>query len=229
MDWYESEVRTLERARVQHALPPCPVVFYGSSSIRAWDTLAQDLGSPRVVNLGFGGSTLEACVHFFDRLVPPLHPSSLVVYAGDNDLGDGRRPEQVADAFRALMAKVLRALGPAPFGFMAIKPSPARTSLLGPMRLVNESIRHEIARHPSAFFIDVFEPMLDRTGQPRPALYLEDGLHLSRAGYELWTAVLQPFRHRIFTEECSPLHTAAAGSIADDARVPRVVQPRAAS
>ena len=32
-----------------------------------WDTLAEDFDS-RVLNLGFGGSTLQACDYFFARL-----------------------------------------------------------------------------------------------------------------------------------------------------------------
>lgn len=225
MDWYESEVRALEIARAQRALPRCPAVFYGSSSIRAWGTLAEDLGDPRAINLGFGGSTLEACVHFFERLVAPVRPASLVVYAGDNDLGDGRHPAQVVESYRALATKARHHLGMAPFGFIAIKPSPARMSLLGRIREANEGIRHEAARHASAFFIDVFEPMLSSRGEPRPELFLEDGLHMGRAGYALWKDVLHPFRHRVFTPECSPLHTDAAGSIPDGPRVPRLVQP----
>jgi lysophospholipase L1-like esterase len=200
MHWYEPEVAALEQRHKQGEVPRAPAVFYGSSSIRAWDTLAHDVGDTRVVNVGFGGSTLQACAHYFERLVVPLRPSSLVVYAGDNDLGDGRRPVEVMQSFRTLLAKVLRDLGGVPFGFIAIKPSPARVSLLAQIREVNEAVRHEIASHPSVYFVDVFEPMLSAHGRPRAELFLEDGLHLSRAGYELWTAVLRPFHHRIFTE-----------------------------
>lgn len=199
MEWYESEVAALESRHALGEAPRAPVVFYGSSSIRGWDTLASDVGNSRAVNVGFGGSTLEACAHYFERLVVPLRPSSLVVYAGDNDLGDGRSPDYVVRSFRALLAKVMRDLGAVPFGFIAIKPSPARASLIWRIREVNEAVRHEIASVPSAYFVDVFEPMLSAHGTPRPELFLEDGLHLSRTGYELWSAVLRPFRHRIFT------------------------------
>ena len=109
MEWYEAEVRALEQATLQ-SLPAEPAVFYGSSSITLWSTLARDLASNRAVNLGFGGSTLEACVWFFERLVPPTRPASLVVYAGDNDLGDGQTPRQVRRRFEALSA-VERNLG----------------------------------------------------------------------------------------------------------------------
>jgi hypothetical protein len=50
MQWYEQEVRELEQsvaARVNGGRPP---VFYGSSSIRMWETLAEDV-DPGVVNL----------------------------------------------------------------------------------------------------------------------------------------------------------------------------------
>lgn len=198
MDWYEPELLALERTRRSGAWPSSPVVFYGSSSIRAWDSIAADLNDARVVNLGFGGSTLEACAHYLERLVFPLVPASLIVYAGENDLGDGRGPAQVVEAFRTLLAKLHQGLGPVPFGFISIKPSPSRASLLPAMREVNDIVRRDLARHPSAFFVDVFEPMLNGRGEPRPELFLEDGVHLSRAGYILWRDVLLTFRHRIF-------------------------------
>ena len=38
---------------------------------------------PLIVSTTFDGSTLAACVHYFDRLVTPVRPRSLVLYAGD--------------------------------------------------------------------------------------------------------------------------------------------------
>jgi lysophospholipase L1-like esterase len=215
MEWYEAEVRELEHRRATETRPPHPTVFYGSSSIRLWDTLARDLDAPCIVNLGFGGSTLEACVWFFERLVTRARPASLVVYAGDNDLGDGRSPRDVAGGFEALAAKVDRDLRAAPFGFISIKPSPARAGLLPRIAETNDAIQRQIARHPSAFYIDVFTPMLGPDGQPRAELFLDDGLHLSRSGYQLWTRVLQQFRDQIFTADCADSHTTALPSTRD--------------
>ena len=198
MEWYEYEVRALERANRSSNGDP-PPVFYGSSSIRLWDTLAEDVG-PDVLNLGFGGSTLEACDHFFLRLVPPVHPRSLLLYAGDNDLGDGRGVEQALGWFRSLAAKVAGSLGPIPFGFVSVKPSPARYSILDRIRGLNELVRHEMESYPSGYYVDVFSAMLDPSGQPRGSLFLTDGLHLSREGYRLWGRVLKPYRHQIFTD-----------------------------
>lgn len=207
MDWYEQEVRQLESSRSTRPTPPDPVVFYGSSSIRLWDSLAADLQSPRAINLGFGGSTLEACCYFFERLVIPLRPSSLVVYAGDNDLGDGRTPQQVLSSFRALAAKIDKALPQAAFTFISVKPSPARSSLLHLIRETNRLIRGEMETHPCQLFLDFSDAMLDRNCKPRAELFTGDGLHMSRAGYRLWTDLFTPYRHRIFVENSSTLQS----------------------
>ncbi len=199
MEWYESEVRALERSCVGSVNGSRPPVFYGSSSLRLWETLAEDF-DPRVLNLGFGGSTLEACDHFFARLVLPLHPRSLLVYAGDNDLGDGRSVEEVLRWFLALADKVEASLGAIPFGFVSIKPSPARYPIIDRIRRLNDLVRDEIETRPSGYFIDIFPAMLNESGFPHAELFLEDGLHLSRAGYRLWSRFLEPHRHQIFTE-----------------------------
>ncbi|MGO8670766.1 MAG: GDSL-type esterase/lipase family protein [Capsulimonadaceae bacterium] len=178
-----------------------PVVFYGSSSIHYWTTLADDLKSDRILNLAFGGSTLEACVFFFDRLVAAARPSSLVVYAGDNDLGDGRSPDQVVGYFRALARKV-DSIGPGlPFGFISVKPSPARAGVMDRVVQTNRTISSDIAAIPGAYYIDVYTPMLGPENTLRPELFQSDGLHMNAAGYRLWTEILSGYRDRIIPQE----------------------------
>jgi lysophospholipase L1-like esterase len=202
MQWYEDEVRTLERNRANRSNTAAPAVFYGSSTIRLWSTLAQDLGDPGILNLGFGGSTLAACVHFFDRLVKPLDPASLLIYAGDNDLGDGCSPESVLSSFQDLTSKVTAAFPNIPFGFISIKPSPARYSILNRIQHANDLIRREMDTHRNIHYISVFEAMLNSSGKPRGDLFLADGLHLGPAGYRLWTRLLTPVYNQIF-KPCS--------------------------
>jgi lysophospholipase L1-like esterase len=196
MNSYEPDVRELESHTAKHVNTTRPPVFYGSSSIRLWDTLAKDL-DPRILNLGFGGSTLEACDYFFERLIPPVHPRLLVVYAGDNDLGDGRSAEQVLGWFRSLAAKVETYLNATPFGYISVKPSPARFAIIDRIRALNHLIRSDIKARKSAFYVDVFSAMLDLSGKPRKNLYLEDGLHMSRNGYKLWGRLLEPYRNQL--------------------------------
>ena len=197
MEWYEAEVRALE-ARYPGDGDNRPVVFYGSSSIRMWEKLREDFPGVDLVNLGFGGSTLAACVWFFERLVVPQRPRSLVFYAGDNDLGDGCSADDVLASYHRLMEEVTRQLGPIPFAFLAIKPSPARLYLVDAIRRVNEAIRRDLEARPHGYYVDVHAAMLDEHGAPRRELFAEDGLHLSPAGYRVWRAEVSRFASQLF-------------------------------
>jgi lysophospholipase L1-like esterase len=190
MQWYEQEVSAMEQ-RLK-ACPPSegPAVFYGSSSMRMWDSLEDDFPDIGVLNLAFGGSTLEACVWFFERLVVPCHPRSIVCYAGDNDLGDGRPPEEVVASFRKLIEKVDCHFPEAPFTMLSIKASPARWHLADQIRYTNEAIRREMQGRDRSCFIDIFSAMLGSDGRPDESLFLEDGLHVSPKGYLVWKSLL---------------------------------------
>ncbi|MBC7920246.1 MAG: GDSL family lipase [Ferruginibacter sp.] len=198
MYWYEEEVRQLEN-RLKTAAPPGPrVVFYGSSSVRLWDSLSPDFPAIQPLNLGFGGSTLAACAWFFERLVVPTRPDALLLYAGDNDLGDERHPEEVYLLFCAMLTLVRQHFPAIPFTYLSIKPSPARWHLVDRIRFTNQIIAGKIATAPGCHYVDVFTRMLNAHGYPQADLFNADGLHLSRKGYRAWQQVLSDHREPIF-------------------------------
>ncbi len=45
----------------------------------------------------------------------------------------------------------------------------------------------------NAVFVDVYQPMLDDSGQPLPEIFLRDGLHMNAKGYALWKKTIEPF------------------------------------
>jgi len=197
MHWYEAEVQHLEQRQKSNPAPPDCVPFYGSSSIRLWDTLEKDFPNQPVVNRGFGGSTMEACSWFYWRLVRPLQPRALVIYAGDNDLGDGHPPAEVSRQFSFLLDQIDKSFGHIPLAVLAIKPSPIRWQLRERIRATNKALETKLNQRPQSIFIDTFGTMLENNA-PRTELFADDGLHLSRLGYELWTELLWQHREPIF-------------------------------
>jgi lysophospholipase L1-like esterase len=191
MYWYEEEIEHLEKVGSDTGYDP-EIIFYGSSSIRMWDTLQTDFPQQKAVNLGFGGSTLAACVWFFKRVMKGYHPKALVIYAGDNDLGDGRNPEEVLIFFRQLKAEVKQRFGDElPCYFMSLKPSPSRWHMVNQFVYANSLIQKEISTEPGNWhFIDIYKKMLDTSGLPKADLYQQDGLHLSTQGYQLWKEIV---------------------------------------
>jgi lysophospholipase L1-like esterase len=191
MLWYEDDIKRLEKLRADLTQEP-ETLFYGSSSIRMWTDLAIDFPDLHTVNLGFGGSTLAACAWFFDRVMAPYHPKRLVVYAGDNDLSDGRHPEEVFLFFQELTARVTRRFGALPCYFMSPKPSISRWNIVGQYSRTNELIAAEIKNnHPNWHWVDIFNAMLTADGRPNPEYYLPDGLHLTKKGYDIWKNSIQ--------------------------------------
>src|SRR4051812_26359684 len=89
---FETEIAAFEKADRTSPPPANAIVFVGSSSIRKWKTADAfaDLG---VLNRGFGGSWISDSVTFAPRIVLPYHPRTIVFYAGDNDIGVGKSPE----------------------------------------------------------------------------------------------------------------------------------------
>jgi lysophospholipase L1-like esterase len=171
---------------------PGGVVFVGSSSIRLWDGLEAQFGDQPVLKRGFGGSRMLDVAEQVERLVLPYQPRLIVVYAGDNDLAEGRTPQQVLDSFVAFVVRVRSALPGARIAYLSIKPSPSRAALMPQAVQANGLIAAYSASVPNLAFIDIYRAMLDATGQPRADLYGDDLLHLNAAGYALWTAALAP-------------------------------------
>jgi len=191
MDWYEDDIKHLEERNLKIGYEP-ETLFFGSSTVRMWTTLNQNFESLKPVNLGFGGSTLAACVWFFDRIMLPYNPKRLVIYAGDNDLGDGRRAEEVFIFFQELEIKVKERFGNLPCYYVSLKPSPSRWNLADKFRYANNLIESEIVRNNNNWkFINIFDAMLDATGVPDKEYYVNDGLHLSAKGYQLWKDIIE--------------------------------------
>jgi lysophospholipase L1-like esterase len=168
------------------------IVFTGSSSIRLWD-LARSFPNLPVLNRGFGGSQIIDAVNHVDLLVIKHKPRTVVFYAGDNDLAAGRTPQQVTADFKAFVAKIHAALPDARIAFIGIKPSILRWSIVAQVRQANALIREYCDGDDRLGFVDVDGPMLGWDGKPRKDLLIQDGLHLSPKGYELWTTLVRPF------------------------------------
>ena len=173
--------------------PAAPIVFTSSSSVRMWDSLASDFPGKPVLNRGFGGSQVRDAVHYADQIAVRYQPRMIVLYSGDNDINAGRSPQQVLSDFRAFVARIRQALPRTPIAYLAIKPSPSRIDQLPRQQQANALLRQEAARLEHVEFIDVATPMLGADGQPRAELFIEDRLHMSRAGYELWRGVVAPY------------------------------------
>jgi lysophospholipase L1-like esterase len=188
---FESEIRSFEAQDHRTPPPHRPIVFIGSSSIRIWTSLEQDFPREHVLNRGFGGSHIADSVGFVERIVVPYEPPLVVMYAGGNDIAAGKSPAVVAADFKAFAARVWSHLPRTQIAFISIAPSPARWNQAQRIREANTLIAAACKADTRLHYVDVFPRMLGADGKPRGDLFLDDGLHMNRHGYELWIPLVR--------------------------------------
>ncbi|MGC6488027.1 MAG: DUF6288 domain-containing protein [Planctomycetota bacterium] len=177
------------------AAPVGAAVFVGSSSIRRWRTLREDMAPVPVVQRGFGGSKLfDACYWCEPLLAPHATPCCVVVFSGTNDInGDAPKSAQrVQELFELFVARA-RALHPsAPICYVAITPTPKRARHRAIVDEANARIRATCAKSPLLEFVDPTPALLLPDGAPDPACFQPDRLHLNATGYRRWTDHIRP-------------------------------------
>jgi lysophospholipase L1-like esterase len=179
---FEANIERFEKQDAEHPPPQGEVLFLGSSSIVGWN-LKHWFPELVALNRGFGGSKIADSIHFFDRVVVPYAPKTIVFYAGDNDIGGGMTPEAVAADFKAFAELLTAALPDCELLYVSIKPQIQEANArIAEMCEANERFR----------YVELGKLLLDDNGEPRPELFKDDQLHLKPAGYAIWSAALAP-------------------------------------
>jgi lysophospholipase L1-like esterase len=195
-DRWEPTIRRFEDA--DKAAPPAQnaVVFVGASSIVRWNLPESfpELG-PQAINRGFGGSLAADTTRYAERIVTPYKPRTVVFYAGDNDVEANHTPGEIAGDFAAFERKVHAALPATEIIFISIKPSIRRWPWIEQIKSANALVRQYCAAHPHLTFVDIVPQMIGADGKPTKELLLEDGLHMTAAGYKIWNDALRPHLH----------------------------------
>jgi lysophospholipase L1-like esterase len=188
---WERDIAAFEEHDRHNPPPKGGIVFVGASSIVRWN-VAEFFPDLPVINRGFGGSELADTAHFAPRTVLPYQPRLVVLYPGENDIARGVAPADVAAAFELFVATVRGALPKTRILVIGMKPTPARWRFNSQMLDTNTRLRDIAARDELITYISVEKAMLGPDKLPRPDLFIEDGQHMTRAGYEIWTDIVRP-------------------------------------
>ena len=190
---FEDSVVEYEQYDQQHPFPEGAVLFVGSSSVRMWKSLDEDLPTVKAVNRGFGGSQFSDLLYYLDRLVTCYKPSKIFIYEGDNDISSGKKPDKILDDAKQVRQKIASALPGVPVYFIAAKPSVARWKLRKKYQQLNSLLALYASNTPNTGFVNVWEPALNEEGTVRTDIFLEDNLHMNEEGYAIWKAAIEPF------------------------------------
>ena len=191
---FEAEVQALKQ-RIEATWNPYrpTLLFTGSSSIRLWEGLQASFPQVQIVNTGFGGSQASDLQHYLKDLVLDYNPLKVFIYEGDNDLAEGKSANRALRDLQKVVAGIRSRYPGMPIVLIAAKPSLSRWKLRARYQRFNRKLSSWAASDPLLNFADVWGPMLLADGSLNEALFIEDGLHMNSAGYQIWQQVLAPF------------------------------------
>ena len=113
------------------------------------------------------------------------NPDLIILYAGDNDIGNGASIKDVVNEFDLFVDQMSETLPNTKGFFISIKPSPFRRHKLSVIKKTNSKIKKIISNNSNWKYIDIFNYMITSDGEPSELFYQNDMLHLNKVGYSL--------------------------------------------
>lgn len=190
---FESEVQKLE-ALTDYKKLENYLLFVGSSSIRRWDNMTQQMAPYQVVKRGYGGAHFYDLIHFTERLVAPHHKARALICFVANDISgkdSDLSPTEVFRLFKFFTRQVHRLHPELPIYFIEITPTPSRWKVWDQISQVNAKVQQYAVTHSMINFISTQKKFLGSNGRPLPDLFVSDSLHLSDKAYRLWSEIIK--------------------------------------
>ena len=188
---YDAEIQKFMWADVENMPDTGQILFIGSSSIRIWRSLDADMQPLETIRRGFGGATIPEAIHYSDIIIFPYKPSTIVFYCGENDHAYNNSQE-IFETFQIFEKLVHQKLPECNLFFISIKPSIARSHWLRKMFTTNSMILRYCQLTDKTSYIDIANPMFDENSNLRTDIFLNDGLHMNKKGYEIWIKAIKP-------------------------------------
>jgi lysophospholipase L1-like esterase len=175
------------------------IVFAGDSLTGNWKSLATDFGKWKVANRGIGGDTSRGLLFRFAEDVLDLNPRAVVITIGTNDLTAAGSAADAVSNIRAMLELVEKKDAALPVVLCTTPPSAQPNAPVKPdERLaLNSEIRKLAETHKNVVICDLYAATANEDGSPKLENFGPDKLHLVKAGYETWAALLTPILQKL--------------------------------
>jgi lysophospholipase L1-like esterase len=185
---YYNDIRKFQQADSIQRPASKSILLIGSSSFTYWRDVATYFPGYKIINRGFGGSSLPDLIRYQDYIIYPYNPKQILIYCGENDFAgsDTVTVSTVVNRFKQLFWDIRVRLPRVPISYISMKPSPSRTALLPKFKEANQQIRTFLASQKATSYIDVYSAMLGADGRPLSNIFTSDSLHMNPKGYVIW-------------------------------------------
>ena len=200
----EKEVKAYEEQEILKG----KIVFYGDSGFTRWSTrfghrsmeeeLAMKDGSIAVVNHGFGTSTAEEQLYYYDRLIRPWEPKVLVNMTHGNDWDAGYTATEIMTLQSRLFEYARKDFPGIRIFACNVRPSVKNREGGSNLRAheleYNELLAQYCRKHDDCTLVDhwsnpIFFVDPNRIGEYdniKEDIFIEDKIHYNQKGYDLY-------------------------------------------
>ncbi len=167
------------------------------------ETLLAKDGSKAVINHGFGTSSADDLLYYYDRLVRPYAPRALIISTGSNDIGFGYSPAESMNVTATLIDWFQAEFPDAPVYVFKKMPGIKNKGTVNHVtrfrQEYNEYLEDYCARKEGVQIVDLYQAPFyfekpEDIGDPemvREDIYDTDRVHFNKMGYEMFIDYLR--------------------------------------
>ena len=199
---WEKDISKLESQDQSEKYTENALLFIGSSSIRAWYSMEEDMMPYETIRRGYGGAHYSDIIHFSKRLVKNHNPKAILIFVANDIKGNNksdlysknlpdRTPQEVKRLFRLLIKQIRTIHREIPIFAIETTPTRSRWKAWPKISLANDLIKEYCESKDSLYYISTRNHYIGENGLPTEELFIRDKLHLNRKGYALWGEIIK--------------------------------------
>ncbi|TAN44162.1 MAG: GDSL family lipase [Nitrospirae bacterium] len=166
------------------------LVFIGDSLTEYFDWQRR-FPAYNVLNLGVSGETIEGLETRIDRILLAVHdPDVIFIMTGINNIA--MEDFDILQTYKQIINRLFSSYKKAIIVVQGLLPLNLSWIDNARIREINTGLE-ALAKNFTAGYLDVYSLFCDAAGTVNPACLLDDGVHLSDRGYEVWSNAVECF------------------------------------
>lgn len=199
---WEDEIKKLEVLDKKETYSNQAVLFIGSSSIRLWKSIEEDLDTYEPIKRGYGGAHYYDIIHFTNRLVSPHKVKAIAIFVANDITGIENginnqtvnrdlSPKEVLRLVKFVTKEIRKSHEKVPVFFIETTPTSKRWKVWDKISKANDLIENYTSKSENLYYINTRSFYIGSDGMPNDSLFVKDKLHLNREGYKLWGKIIK--------------------------------------
>lgn len=169
------------------------ILFTGSSSIRLWNSIKEDMAPYQVIKKGYGGAHYSDYIHFTKELVYPSQAKAICIFIANDIAGEKTdiSPKETLKLAKYVIYQIRQKYPVTPVFLIGITPNNLRWHVWEKQKELNSLFANYASKTDRLFYIDTEKAFLNKEGTPNDGLFMADRLHLNREGYVIWASIIK--------------------------------------